>query len=315
MLTATHVPQAPIPLSPVFPVPIVIPLNAIIKPLLKAAIAYLLELLLRLLSDAGRMLEFTGLSIDSPTLQEIIKQVPCGDSQFATVSTTNISKTVSVKLPNGIVLTLPKIPNIPLDLVSYFALLTSTDLVELIRGLLFAAIDGILEPLKSIVVPVLNIAQSLKDLSLNIIESSNPFILPIKLLTLVLQLKIPNSAKTKIMNLEVINLIRAAYVPVVTATEPILKETAYLLAILAPAFASKPGVKIARIAANPFVNQDDLPPWERLTYKNPLFAIFLDEIAWRSSLTSTGTLIFQSKMPGLYPTAWSPTIFSDPGVH
>lgn len=315
MLTATHVPQAPIPLSPVFPVPIVIPLNAIIKPLLKAAIAYLLELLLRLLSDAGRMLEFTGLSIDSPTLQEIIKQVPCGDSQFATVSTSNISKTVSVKLPNGIVLTLPKIPNIPLDLVSYFALLTSTDLVELIRGLLFAAIDGILEPLKSIVVPVLNIAQSLKDLSLNIIESSNPFILPIKLLTLVLQLKIPNSAKTKLMNLEVINLIRAAYVPVVTATEPILKETAYLLAILAPAFASKPGVKIARIAANPFVNQDDLPPWERLTHKNPLFAIFLDEIAWRSSLTSTGTLIFQSKMPGLYPTAWSPTIFSDPGVH
>jgi hypothetical protein len=313
VLTATHVPQAPIPLGPVFPVPIVIPLNAIIKPLLKAAIAYLLELLLRLLSDAGNLLEFTGLSIDSPTLQEIIKQVPCGDSQFAIVSTTNISKTVSVKLPNGIVLTLPKIPNIPLDLVSYFALLTSTDLVELIRGLLFAAIDGILEPLKNIVVPVLNIAQSFKDLSLNIIESSNPFILPIKLLTLALQLQIPNSAKTRIMNLEAINLIRAAYVPVVTATEPILKETAYLLAILAPAFASKPGVKIARIAANPFVNQDDLPPWERLTHKNPLFAIFLDEIAWRSSLTSTGSLIFATKMPGIFTGVRM--ITSDPGIH
>lgn len=313
VLTATHIPQAPIPLGPVFPVPIVIPLNAIIKPLLKAAIAYLLELLLRLLSDAGNLLEFTGLSIDSPTLQEIIKQVPCGDSQFATVSTTNISKTVSVKLPNGIVLTLPKIPNIPLDLVSYFALLTSTDLVELIRGLLFAAIDGILEPLKNIVVPVLNIAQSFKDLSLNIIESSNPFILPIKLLTLALQLQIPNSAKTRIMNLEAINLIRAAYVPVVTATEPILRETAYLLAILAPAFASKPGVKIARIAANPFVNQDDLPPWERLTHKNPLFAIFLDEIAWRSSLTSTGSLIFATKMPGIFTGVRM--ITSDPGIH
>lgn len=313
VLTATHIPQAPIPLGPVFPVPIVIPLNEIIKPLLKAAIAYLLELLLRLLSDAGNMLEFTAISIDSPTLQEIIKQVPCGDSQFATVSTTNISKTVSVKLPNGIVLTLPKIPNIPLDIVSYFALLTSTDLVELIRGLLFAAIDGILEPLKSIVVPVLNIAQSFKDLSLNIIEASNPFILPIKLIILALQLQIPNSAKTSIMNLEAINLIRAAYLPVVTAAEPILKETAYLLAILAPAFASKPGVKIARIAANPFVNQDDLPPWERLTHKNPLFAIFLDEIAWRSSLTSTGSLIFATKMPGIFTGAR--TITSDPGIH
>lgn len=313
VLTATHIPQAPIPLGAVFPVPIVIPLNEIIKPLLKAAVAYLLELLLRLLSDAGSMLEFTGLSIESPTLQEIIKQVPCGDSQFATVSTTNVSKTVSVKLPNGIVLTLPKIPNIPLDIVSYFALLTSTDLVELIRGLLFAAIDGILEPLKSIVVPILNIAQSFKDLSLNIIESANPFILPIKLIILALQLQIPNSSKTKIMNLEAINLIRAAYLPVVTATEPVLKETAYLLAILAPAFASKPGVKIARIAANPFVNQDDLPPWERLTYKNPLFAIFLDEIAWRSSLTSTGSLIFATKMPGIFTGAR--TITSDPGIH
>ena len=313
VLAATHIPQAPIPLGPVFPVPIVIPLNAIIKPLLKAAIAYLLELLLRLLSDAGNLLEFTGLSVDSPTLQEIIKQVPCGDSQFATVSTTNISRTVSVKLPNGIVLTLPKIPNIPLDLVSYFALMTSTDLVELIRGLLFAAIDGILEPLKSIVVPILNIAQSFKDLSLNVIESANPFILPIKLIILALQLKIPNSSKTKLMNLDAINIIRAAYLPVVTATEPVLKEVAYLAAILAPALASKPGVKIARIAANPFVNQDDLPPWERLTHKNPLFAIFLDEIAWRSSLTSTGSLIFATKMPGIFTGAR--TITADPGIH
>jgi len=193
--------------------------------------------------------------------------------------------------------------------------MTSTDLVELIRGLLFAAIDGILEPLKNIVVPILNIAQSFKDLSLNIIEAANPFILPIKLIILALQLQIPNSSKIKIADLNAINLIRAAYLPVVTAAEPVLKETAYLIAILAPAFASKPGVKIARIAANPFVNQDDLPPWERLTHKNPLFAIFLDEIAWRSSLTSTGSLIFKSKMPGLYPSAWSPSIFSDPGVH
>lgn len=313
VLTAIHIPQAPIPLGAVFPVPIVIPLNEIIKPLLKAAVAYLLELLLRLLSDAGNLLQFTGISIESPTLQEIIKQIPCGDSQVATVTTTNISKTVSIKLPNGIVLTLPKIPNIPLDIVSYFALLTSTDLVELIRGLLFAAIDGILEPLKSIVVPILNVAQSFKDLSLNIIEAANPFILPIKLILLALQLQIPNSSKIRIADLNAINLIRLAYLPVVKAAEPVLKETAYLAAILAVALAGKPGVKVARIAANPFVNQDDLPPWERLTHKNPLFAIFLDEIAWRGSLVSTGSLIFGTKVPGLFTGAR--TITSDLGVH
>ena len=200
-----------------------------------------------------------------------------------------------------------------MDIVSYFALLTSTDLVELIRGLLFAAIDGILEPLKSIVVPILNVAQSFKDLSLNIIEAANPFILPIKLILLALQLQIPNSSKTRIADLNAINLIRLAYLPVVKAAEPVLKETAYLAAILAVALAGKPGVKVARIAANPFVNQDDLPPWERLTHKNPLFAIFLDEIAWRGSLVSTGSLIFGTKVPGLFTGAR--TITSDLGVH
>lgn len=313
VLSAIHIPQAPIPLGLVFPVPIIIPLNEIIKPLLKAAVAYLLELLLRLLSDAGNLLQFAGVSLQSPTLQEILKEIPCGDSQFATVTTTNISKTVTVKLPNGVVLTLPKIPNIPLDIVSYFALLTSTDLVELIRSLIFAALDGILEPLKSIVIPLLNIAQSFKDLSLNVIESANPFILPIKLIILAIQLKIPNSSKVKLANLEAINLIRAAYLPVVKATEPVLKETAYLAAILGPALAGKIGIKIARIAANPFVNQDDLPPWERLTHKNPLFAIFLDEIAWRASYLSTGSLIFRTKMPGLFVGAQ--TVTSDLGVH
>lgn len=315
VLIALHIPQAPLPVGPVYPFQITIPINAIVKPLLKAAVAYLLELILRLLSDASGLLQFNGLSLESPTIQEIIKQVPCGDSQFATVSTTNISRTVTVKLPNGIVLTLPKIPNIPLDIVSYFALLTSSDLVELIRSLIFAALDGILQPLRDIVVPILTIAQTFKDLSLNIIEAANPFILPIKTIILAIQLQIPNSAKIQLANLDAINAIRAAYIPVITATEPVVKEVAYLVAILAAAFASKPGVKIARIAANPFVNQDDLPPWERLTHKNPLFALFLDEIAWRSSLTSTGSLIFRTKLPGLFPSAYTPNVNSDPGIH
>jgi hypothetical protein len=209
----------------------------------------------------------------------------------------------------------PKIPLIPLDLVNYFSLLTPTDLVELIRGLLNAAIDGILQPLKTVVLPILTLAKTLKDLSFTVIDSANPYILPLKLAIMALELQIPNSAKLKLANLDAINLLKAAYIPVITATEPVVKEVAYLASILACAFGSKPGVQVARLASSPFFNQDDLPPWERLTHKNPLFAIFLDEIAWRSSITSTGTLLFQSKMPGLYPTVWSPTIFIDPGVH
>jgi hypothetical protein len=314
VLTALTVPQSPNPLGVPFPIQIVIPLDIVIKPLLKLAIAYLLELILRMLSDAGDMLT-ANQGPNSSSLKEILRQIPCGNSEFAKVSTTTSSKYVSITLPNGFNIKLPKIPMLPLDIVSYFALLTSTDLVELIKGLLNTAIDGILEPLKTIVGPILSLTKSLKDLSFTVVDSANPYILPIKLAIMAIQLKIPNSSKLKLANLDAINLLKAAYIPVITFAEPVVKELAYLVSILACSFGNKPGVQVARIASSPFFNQDDLPPWERLTHKNPLFAIFLDELAWRGSITSTGTLLFQSKMPGLYPTAWSPSIFIDPGMH
>ena len=313
IVTSMTIPQSVNPLGILFPVPIVIPLDAIIKPLLKVSVAYLLELILRMLSDDNGILQ-SSQGTGSPSYEQIIKQLPCGKSEYATVMTSAASNSVSVTLPNGFNLSLPKIPVIPLDLIGYFALLTSTDLVDLIRNLIMAALDGILDPLRKVIDPILAIAQSLKGLSFTVLDSANPYVLPIKLAMMAIQLQIPNSVSLKLSNLDAIDAIRAAYFPVVEATEPVLKEVAYLASILSCALAGSAGVRIARLAANPFLNQDDLPPWERLTHKNPLFAIFLDEIAWRSSLTSTGTLLFQTKTPGLYPTAWSPTIFTDPGA-
>ena len=313
ILSALSVPQSPNPTGVPFPIQIVIPLDIVIKPLLKLAIAYLLELILRMLSDAGDMLTANqGPNEDS--LKQILKQIPCGNSEFATVSTTKSSNYVSIKLPNGFNIKLPKIPLLPLDIVSYFALLTATDLVELIKGLLNTAIDGILEPLKTIVGPILSLTKSLKDLSFTIIDSANPYILPIKLALMLIQLEIPNSSKLKLANLEAINLLKAAYIPVITFAEPVVKEVAYLVSLLACGFGGTPGVQVARIASSPFFNQDDIPPWERLTYKNPLFIIFLDELAWRGSINSTGTLLFKTKMPSIYPP-FVPTILIDPGMH
>jgi hypothetical protein len=204
---------------------------------------------------------------------------------------------------------------IPLDIVSYFALLTSTDLVELIRGLVFAALDGILKPLRDIITPILSLTSTLKDLSFNIIEAANPFILPLKLAIMSIQLQIPNSVKLRLASFDAIAAVKLAYLPVVRVAEPVLTEVNYLAAIAACAFGSRPGVQVARIAASPFFNQDDLPPWERLTHKNPLFAIFLDEIAWRTSLMSTGSLIFKTKMPGLFPTSLVVNVIVDTGKH
>lgn len=315
ILTALHIPQAPNPLGIPFPVQVSIPLDAIIKPILKAAIAYLLELILRMLSDAGSMLMSNAGNNSTNSAQEIINSIPCGDSQVATVTTTSSSNFVNITLPGGIALKLPKIPMIPLDIVSYFALLTSTDLVELIKGLLFAALDGILKPLRDIITPILSLTRSLKDLTFNIIEAANPFILPLKLAIMAIQLQIPNSVKLRLASLDAIAAVKLAYLPVVKAAEPVLKEVNYIAAIAACAFGSRPGVQVARIAASPFFNQDDLPPWERLTHKNPLFAIFLDEIAWRTSLMSTGSLIFKTKMPGLYPTSLVVNVVVDTGKH
>ena len=314
ILAMLNIPQAPNPLGIPFPIQVKIPLDALIKPLLKATIAYLLELIMRLLSDAGGMLSLKSSDSGNLTYETLVKQIPCGNSEFAMVSTTNNSNHVSVTLPNGFQLNLPKIPGIPLDLIGYFALLTGTDLTELIRNLLNAAIDGILQPLKDILSPIMGVMKSLKGLSFNILEASNPLVSIIKLAIMAIELQIPNGTKFKLANLDAINLIKASYIPVITATEPVVKEVAYLGSVIACALAGGPGVLLARTAASPFFNQDDLPPWERLTHKNPLFAIFLDEIAWRSSLTSTGSLLFQTKMPGLYPMAWVPSIFIDTGA-
>ena len=316
VLSAITIPQAPNPLGIPFPIQISIPMDVIVKPILKASTAYVLELILRLLSDASDLLNSANSVEGFTAAQQIIRQIPCGNDEFAEVTTTNLSNKVTVTLPNGFKLELPKVPMVALDLIQYFALLTSTDLVELVRNIILTAIDGILIPLENIVTPILGLTRTLKDLSFNIIEASNPFILPIKLAMMGIQLAVPNSTKMRIANLAAIDLLNASYIPILKASEPVLKEIAYLGSIAACALIPKEGVRISRIASSPFFNQDDLPPWERLTHKNPLFAIFLDEIAWRSSITSTGSLIFQTKNPSFYPTAWSPTIFgSDPGYH
>lgn len=115
---------------------------------------------------------------------------------------------------------------------------------------------------------------------------------------------IPQSLKFKIISESALNLIQLSLIPTLRATEPILKEVAWLatlaLCSTSSAINKFSPISIARMV-HPIMNADDLPIWERLTHKNPLFAIFLDELAWRGSLYSTGSLIFQSKTPAVLP--------------
>jgi hypothetical protein len=49
---------------------------------------------------------------------------------------------------------------------------------------------------------------------------------------------------------------------------------------------------ILRAGVNPILNQDDLPTWDRLTMKNPLYVMFLDDLAHKAK-AATGTILGQ----------------------
>jgi hypothetical protein len=166
----------------------------------------------------------------------------------------------------------------------------------------------IIAPLKTTIDLISSLALSFNSFSYNIIEAGIPLISFIKLIKMTIDSKIPPAMKLQIMSPDIINLLQLSVIPALELVEPVLKEIAWigttaLCAVASPVTNYLP-VAAARMI-HPIMNQDDLPPWERLTHKNPLFAIFLDEIAWRGSIYSTGSLIFQTKTPAVLP--YSPT--------
>ena len=317
MFTSTSLPGAPNPLHPPM-FPIVIPLDPILKPLIKIALGLLIEAILKLLSRADENLKSAsgsdqkgGLYNSNQLLNQVLTEA-CGDTGISANLTidqvgsnlTSSNVSITVTLPNGKKFKLPKIPAFPIDVIAYFQLLTGPDIIELVRGLFNGVFDQIMGPIVQIVNLVSAIAKSLDTYEFNLIEAGIPQVTIIKLIIMKLDSMIPKGIKTKIISPEVMALIQAATIPALKFAEPVVKEIAWigvlaLCAAASPATAYKT-VSVARMF-HPIVNQDDLPPWERLTHKNPLFAIFLDEIAWRGSIYSTGSLIFQTKTPAVLP--------------
>jgi hypothetical protein len=187
--------------------------------------------------------------------------------------------------------------------LGYFHLLTSADLIELLRSIVNSIFEKIIEPIVDIVSLISRLAISLNTYSYTTIEAAIPQISILKLLLLAIDSIIPPGFKIKPINLDALKIIQAVAVPALEKIEPVAKEIAWIGSLALCALSPPPvysTVSVARLF-HPIVNQDDLPPWERLTHKNPLFAIFLDEIAWRGSIYSTGSLIFQTKTPAVVP--------------
>lgn len=382
LLSIISLPKAPTPLHiPI--VPVVIPLDPILKPLMISALGAIIEAIFRLLEQALDALKNresaeaaqsstngttsqtsqTSYSTSTPNSntqsgggpfagntergQRVLKEVfstACGDGITATLSletrnaytaavnsaksanaepmdtigtitttstgtaagaaTANTTAEISVSLPNGLNFKLPKIPFIALDIVGYFYLLTSSDLIELIRSIINGLFDKIIEPITQIVTLVSTIATSIRTFSYTSIEAAIPQISIIKLILMAIDAIIPPGFKFRPINIDAMKIIQAVAIPVLSFSEPVLKEIAWIGSLALCAVSSVTNlystVSIARLF-HPIMNQDDLPPWERLTHKNPLFSIFLDEIAWRGSIYSTGSLIFQTKTPAFLP--------------
>jgi len=340
MVTSLSVLKSVNPLQPPL-VPIVIPLDPLIKALVGLGLAALIEAILRLLLRANKLGSLTITSDtftvggDSNSTQTITATTSVDKKLITQILTTACGKDSTVSLEivgvagsnstiavdtNGnpilkrVVLTvisktgkrfsLPKLPLFPIDISEYLYLLTAADLIEVVRELITLIFEDILIPIATIVDVIANVAKALKTFSYNIVEAGILQINLIKLAIMTIDSLIPPGYKMMIPNPLLTNVIKLGVLFALEQAEPFTAPIAWIGVLVICAITAPPAAYAPVLAArafHPILNSDDLPPWERLTHKNPLFAIFLDELAWKFSMNSTGSLLFNSKSPGFVP--------------
>jgi len=340
MVTSLSVLKSVNPLHPPL-VPIVIPLDPLIKALVGLGLAALIEAILRLLLRANKLGSLTitsdtytvgggsnstqtitaTTSVDKKLITQILTTA-CGKDSTVSLEIVGVAgsnSTIAVDT-NGnpilkrVVLTvisktgkrfsLPKLPLFPIDISEYLYLLTAADLIEVVRELITLVFEDILIPIATIVDVIANIAKALKTFSYNIVEAGIVQINLIKLAIMKIDSEIPPGYKMLIPNPLLTNIIKLGVLLALEEAEPFTAPIAWIGVLVICAITAPPAAYAPVLAArafHPILNSDDLPPWERLTHKNPLFAIFLDELAWKLSMNSTGSLIFNSKTPGIFP--------------
>jgi hypothetical protein len=167
----------------------------------------------------------------------------------------------------------------------------------------------ILNPLYSL----LNIVKPTRFTNLNVVEDAQykvpPYGPPNEVrFTLITKLKqaLPNATNFKITSLELLekalSLVEEVLTPIASTPLPAILVggagalDSILPQIKLPVLDSTTGtistqdLKINKLALrqlHPLLNQDDLPPWERLSIKNILFLLFLDDLA-SSAADQTG---------------------------
>ena len=176
-----------------------------------------------------------------------------------------------------------------------FTTISSNILSAIIRGIkaalkraILELISVILDPLQSIF-KLLKLIKGVKGAFTSLFDMTNPFLKIYKMIKEMLERELPTAAFIKSIN----SLLLLAQLEALKLLDKATKNIPEIAVYLPIAAGSSLGIgPILRSAVHPILNQDDLPTWDRLTMKNPLYVMFLDDLAHKAK-ASTGSILGQ----------------------
>lgn len=167
--------------------------------------------------------------------------------------------------------------SIPQDFNNDLMTINSKDIKAMIKSFVETNIDSLEDKLK-VPYKLVEIAKSAKGIDLNVLEKGvfnvPPFGKVVEAAFIakgLIKMNLPNSLGYSTVDLDVLKPALALIKPVLT---PIVSSpVAYILVAAAGVTNNLDMIR----KLHPVLNEDDIPPWERLTLKNILFLVFLDE--------------------------------------
>lgn len=149
-------------------------------------------------------------------------------------------------------------------------------------------IEVILEPLQSLF-SLINLLKGVKGAFTSLFDMPNPFLKIYKMIKEALERSLPTPAFIKTVN----QLILLAQLEILKVLDKVSKNLPDIAVYLPIAAGQSLGLgNILRAGVHPILNQDDLPTWDRLSLKNPLYVMFLDDLAHKAK-ASTGSILGQ----------------------
>lgn len=149
-------------------------------------------------------------------------------------------------------------------------------------------IETLLEPLQTLF-KLINLLKGVKGAFTSLFDMTNPFLKIYKMIKEALERSLPTPMFIKTVN----QLILLAQLEILKALDKVSKNLPEIAVYLPIAAGQSLGLgNILRAGVHPILNQDDLPTWDRLTMKNPLYVMFLDDLAHKAK-AATGSILGQ----------------------